>query len=76
MKKGLLYALGAYSIWGLFPLYWKFVKDVPALQIIGHRIAWSFVLLALVVLAAGQGRQIRSSLTRPCWPFIWPPACS
>ncbi len=64
MKKGLLYALGAYSIWGLFPLYWKFVKDVPALQIIGHRIAWSFVLLSLVILASGQGRQIRSSLTR------------
>lgn len=64
MKKGLLYALGAYGLWGLFPLYWKFVKHVPALQVIGHRIGWSFVLLILVVLATGQWRQIRSFLTR------------
>lgn len=64
MKKGLLYALGAYGLWGLFPLYWKFVKHVPALQVIGHRIGWSFVLLILVVLATGRWRQIRSFLTR------------
>ncbi|GAB4503111.1 MAG: EamA family transporter RarD [Anaerolineales bacterium] len=64
MKKGLLYAFGAYGLWGLFPLYWKFVQHVPALQVIGHRIGWSFVLLALIVLMTGQVRQLRSCLTR------------
>ncbi len=64
MKKGLLYAFGAYGLWGLFPLYWKFVKHVPALQVIGHRIGWSFVLLMLVVSITGQWGRIRSSLTR------------
>jgi chloramphenicol-sensitive protein RarD len=64
MKKGLLYAFGAYGLWGLFPLYWKFVKHVPALQVIGHRIGWSFVLLFFVVLVMGQWTTFRSLLTR------------
>ncbi len=64
MKKGLLYAFGAYGLWGLFPLYWKFVKHVPALQVIGHRIGWSFVLLFGVILATGQWTKLRSLLTR------------
>ena len=62
-KKGLLYALGAYSLWGLFPVYWKWLQDVPALQVIGHRIVWSFVLLMGVIIATKQWTQLRSTLT-------------
>jgi len=47
---GLWSGIAAYTIWGLFPLYWKLVEQVPALQIIGHRIVWSF--LALIVVGA------------------------
>ena len=43
---GFWYGVAAYGIWGLFPLYWKLVQHVPALQILGHRIVWSFVALA------------------------------
>lgn len=64
MRKGLLYAFGAYGLWGLFPLYWKFVKHVPALQVIGHRIVWSFVVLFFVVLVMGQWTTFCSLLTR------------
>jgi chloramphenicol-sensitive protein RarD len=49
--KGILYAFGAYLIWGLFPIYWKLIKHVPAIQLIGHRIIWSFILLAIVIFA-------------------------
>jgi len=35
MKKGVLAGLGAYLIWGLFPIYWKWLQTVPALQILG-----------------------------------------
>jgi len=55
--------VAAYSIWGLFPLYWKLVDHVPALQIISHRIAWSFVTLAIVG-AARFRRQAASTLDR------------
>jgi chloramphenicol-sensitive protein RarD len=40
--------VAAYGIWGLFPLYWKLVQHVPALQILGHRIVWSFAALAVL----------------------------
>lgn len=49
MNKGIWYAISAYGIWGLFPLYWKLLRDVPASQLIGHRIGWSFILLATVI---------------------------
>jgi len=63
MNKGIWYALGAYLLWGLFPIYWKWLHDVPALQLIGHRIGWSFILLMIVIIATKQWTQLRSTLT-------------
>ena len=62
MKKGILYAIGAYLMWGLFPLYWKQLETIPALQLIGHRIAWSFILLIVVVFVTRQWKDFRSAL--------------
>ncbi len=46
---GVLYALGAFGLWGLSPLYWRLLARVPPVQILMHRIAWSaFFLLFLV----------------------------
>jgi len=59
-KEGLLYAFGAYFIWGLVPVYWKLIKHVPASQLLGHRIAWSFVLLAIVLSAARKWPELRA----------------
>jgi chloramphenicol-sensitive protein RarD len=63
MKKGIWFAIGAYGIWGIFPIYWKWLDHVPALQVIGHRIVWSFVLLMCVVLATRKTKSFRSLLT-------------
>ncbi len=49
MKKGILYGIGAYFLWGILPIYWKMIPDVPALQITSHRVIWSFVFILLVV---------------------------
>lgn len=62
-RKGILYAIGAYMIWGLFPLYWKQLESMPALQIIGHRIGWSFILLLLVILITRQWSAFRAAAT-------------
>lgn len=40
MKQGLFAAAGAYFLWGLFPIYWRLLQDVPASQIMAHRIVW------------------------------------
>ena len=62
MNRGLWYGLGAYGIWGLFPIYWKLIEFVPAGQIIAHRIVWSFLLLACVRMAAVARRLPREPL--------------
>ncbi len=49
MKKGVILAIGAYLLWGLFPLYWKQLQTVPAREIVAHRIFWSLVFLCLVL---------------------------
>jgi chloramphenicol-sensitive protein RarD len=50
--------------WGLFPVYWKVLGHIPALQLLGHRIVWSFLLLLVVILIARQGKEFRASLNR------------
>ncbi|MGA2503501.1 MAG: EamA family transporter RarD [Anaerolineales bacterium] len=64
MKKGIWYALGAYITWGLFPVYWRLLAGIPALQLLGHRIFWSFLLLFGIVVVARQVKVFRSSLNR------------
>jgi len=49
VKKGVFLAIGAYALWGLFPIYWKQLQQVPATEIIGHRIVWSLVFTFGVV---------------------------
>lgn len=58
-KKGIAYAFGAYFIWGLVPIYWKLIKHVPALELLGHRIAWSFILLIAVLLTSRKWSELR-----------------
>ncbi|HUI87589.1 MAG TPA: EamA family transporter RarD [Anaerolineales bacterium] len=64
-NKGILYAIGAYVMWGLFPIYWKQLETIDALQLIGHRIAWSFVLLFVFVLITRQWRTFRGVAFNP-----------
>lgn len=65
MNKGILNGILAYALWGFFPIYWKLLHDVPAVQVIGHRIAWSFVLLTGVILFRGKWREFRLAALTP-----------
>ncbi len=65
MKKGILYGIGAYILWGFFPIYWKFLHVVPALQVIGHRISWSFIVLILFILLTKQWQDFRAVAFHP-----------
>lgn len=61
-NRGILYAFAAYFIWGLFPVYWKLLRHVPATQLIGHRIVWSFLLLAAMLLIGRKWTGFRASI--------------
>ena len=65
MNRGVFYGAAAYSIWGLFPIYWKLFHGIPALEILAHRITWSFVALALIVACAPGRARVRALLSTP-----------
>lgn len=44
-----------YVFWGLAPIYWKILGNVSPLEVIGHRVLWSFVLMAVVCLVLKNG---------------------
>lgn len=54
MRKGIWHAVCAFGSWGLLPIYWKLLRHIPAPQLLGHRILWSFLMLA-VMMAASRG---------------------
>lgn len=62
--RGHIYAILAYVMWGLLPVYWKLIKSIPALEILSHRIIWSFVFLLCVVVLSRHTANIRWALSR------------
>jgi chloramphenicol-sensitive protein RarD len=65
VRKGIWYAVIAYSIFGFFPLYWKLLGGVPALQTVAHRILWSCVFLLAFVAVTGRLSELRSAVRVP-----------
>jgi len=50
MRKGILYGVAAYALWGLFPIYWRYLSALPAVEIMCHRIVWSFLFLGAILI--------------------------
>lgn len=50
LRRGYILGLSAYVIWGLFPIYFKAIASVPALEIIIHRVLWSALCGSLLLL--------------------------
>ena len=57
---GLLNALGCFTLWGSFPIYFKLLQHVPALEVLAHRVLGSAVLLVILILAWGQWPALRA----------------
>jgi len=53
-NQGIVYALACYVAWGLFPIFWKAITGVPSVNILAHRIVWSFVFLLIWVLITNR----------------------
>jgi len=54
MRSGIIYAALAFLCWGLFPIYFHALGDVPPLQILAHRMLWSLVFLLTILLLRRQ----------------------
>ncbi len=62
---GVLFTLAAYLLWGLFPLYFHALQEVGALEILAHRIVWSFVVTAGILLVLRRGEWIGRLFKEP-----------
>jgi chloramphenicol-sensitive protein RarD len=65
MRTGIIYAALAFLCWGLFPIYFHALHEVPPLQILAHRVLWSLLFMALVLTARGQWKWLPAVLRRP-----------
>jgi len=55
-RSGALFALGAYGLWGIVPIYWKKLGGIPAAEIVAHRVVWSVLFVAIgLALVRGFG---------------------
>jgi chloramphenicol-sensitive protein RarD len=57
---GLWSALGCFAFWGMFPIYFKLLQHVPALEVLAHRILGSAVLLLALILARQEWPTLRA----------------
>ena len=65
MNKGMFYAIAAYGMWGLLPIFWKSLQDVPALEILSHRMVWSLGLLLLLLLVRRRWDWLKTAVKQP-----------
>lgn len=63
--RGILAALAAYFCWGLFPLFWRLLASVDALELIAHRHVWSLAAVSMMLLWAGGARDVFAAFRRP-----------
>jgi chloramphenicol-sensitive protein RarD len=65
LRLGYLYAFGAYLVWGFFPLYLRQLRPTGPVEILGHRIVWSALLVTLLLAALRGITVLRDLLRRP-----------
>ena len=62
---GFLYALSAYLLWGLLPIYMKALAHVPPSEVIAHRVVWSVPVALAVLWWLGRTSELRAALRSP-----------
>jgi len=56
MNKGILAGIGAFTFWGLFPVYWRMLEQDPAIEILAHRMVWSLIFVAVILTLQKEWR--------------------
>ncbi|HVX45884.1 MAG TPA: EamA family transporter RarD [Mycobacteriales bacterium] len=64
-RQGVGYGAAAYLLWGLFPIYWPLLKPAGALEILAHRMLWSFVVVIGIVIVQRRWGRILELVRSP-----------
>ena len=62
---GLLFGVSAYTLWGLFPIYWPLLKPANSLEIVSHRAVWTLVFCFIILALTKTLKSTLSILKRP-----------
>lgn len=65
LRLGYLYGLGAYTLWGFFPAYFKLLKPSGPVEVLAHRIVWSSLFMVVALTAIRRWRRIAELLRKP-----------
>ena len=60
-RNGVILGLVAYTLWGVFPVYFKWIEDVAALEVLTHRVVWAVPFGALIIFARRQWLEVRGA---------------
>jgi chloramphenicol-sensitive protein RarD len=63
--RGFFYALTAYLFWGVQPIFMKAVADIPATEIVAHRIVWSVPVAGLILIALRRTADLKTAFRSP-----------
>ncbi len=69
MRSGLLFGVGAYGMWGVFPAFFPLLKPAGAVEVLAHRIIWSFLLMVVVVAVVRRLGDLRR-ITGRVWLLL------
>jgi chloramphenicol-sensitive protein RarD len=59
-RSGLAFGLGAYALWGMFPLYFPLLEPASGLEIVAHRVVWSLVFIGVLLTALRAWPRVRA----------------
>jgi chloramphenicol-sensitive protein RarD len=62
-RRGVFCGLGAYALWGLFPLYFPLLEPATGLEIVAHRVLWSLVFVGLLLFALRRWSHVRAAVS-------------
>lgn len=62
MNRGIAYALFTYIYWGMLPIYWKLLQHVPAVEILSHRVFWSFVFFSILISFRNGWKELKAKI--------------
>lgn len=65
MKRGVWYAVVAYLLWGVFPIYIKWLQQVPPVEILAHRVVWSLIFVTVLLTIERHWEWLRTLAARP-----------
>ncbi|MEZ4364687.1 MAG: EamA family transporter RarD [Kofleriaceae bacterium] len=64
-RRGLLFGVLAYGLWGVIPLFWKLLVGVDPVETIAHRAIWGSLVFVVIVAVAGAAPAVRAAVRTP-----------